>query len=1149
MASQENEDGQKPNQDKLRQLEWLLDKNIQTTAEAEDPYKPYYGDVTELNTCRLIMDSVGKETLKDISEDAIDLLDTSVAIYEANGDYAFGMFSSGWCRLMDAASREFCQTDDNRKALDCGRWLCHENCWNDSATPAIESGQSTDIKCVGGINLYAEPIYAGGRIVGVINIGYGNPPKEVEQLKELAETFSIDFKRLSERANSYYSRPKFLVNLAKKRLRSAAKLIGEIVEKAQAEKALQESEKKFRKSEQLFSTHLLNSPVGAISWDLDFKVVEWNPAAEAIFDYTKEEAIGKHATELILPEEMKELVDGVFQDLLSDKGGKRSTNENITKDGKRIICDWYNTTLKDTDGKVTGVASFVHDITELKKAEEDLRESEKKARQYLDIAGVAFVALDNEGNITLINKRGLEILGYRGEELLGQNWFKTCLPERMTDDVLDVYHQLIRGEAEPVEYHENPVLTKEGKERIIAWHNSVLRNPDGEIVGILSSGEDITERKEVEDEKDAYREFLDSVPGYGFAKDINLTYLSATRPFCDLLKIPYDQIKGKTDYDIFPADLAKKYIDNDKRVMDTGQPLIVEEVTIDANTNQRFVVATRRHPSFDKNGNVTGIYGMGFDITEIKQAEEELNTSRDLLSSVLENIPIRVFWKDTDLRYLGCNTPFALDAGMLHPEDLIGKDDFEMGWSEEAESYRSDDKHVIDSDTPKLGYEELQTTPDGHKICLHSSKVPLHDAKGKVIGLLGIYDDITERKKAEKEQEQLRDQLAQSQKMEAVGTLSGGIAHDFNNILAIILGNAELAFDDVPEGNPATENLEEIRLASIRAKDMVRQLLSFSRKSDQKREPLNLVPIINESMKMLRTAIPSSVEFRVHILDHPCNIMGDVTQINQIMMNLTTNAAHAMSDEGLLEVTLQKVDLLEGNSCFGGTLSPGSYVCLKVRDTGEGMEPTTMARIFEPYYTTKEVDKGTGMGLSVVHGIVKRYDGGIRVESDPGKGTVFEIYFPALERMAEEEKKPEGEIKGGSERILFVDDEQSMVNLNHQRLERLGYQVKSTTKPVEALEWFMADPDQFDVIISDMTMPRMTGDRLTKEILTIRPEMLVIICTGYSERMSAEKAESLGVRKYLEKPIGVQNLAAALREVLDTGLIGAVPLKDSMAKS
>jgi len=285
---------------------------------------------------------------------------------------------------------------------------------------------------------------------------------------------------------------------------------------------------------------------------------------------------------------------------------------------------------------------------------------------------------------------------------------------------------------------------------------------------------------------------------------------------------------------------------------------------------------------------------------------------------------------------------------------------------------------------------------------------------------------------------------------------------------------------------------------------------------------------------MLRSAIPTSVEFKQHISDDPCSVVGDTAQINQIVMNLVTNAADAMSEEGgLLEVTLEKIVLEEEKPCFDWVLSPGVYVMLKMRDTGEGIDLKTMDRIFDPYYTTKEVGKGTGMGLSVIHGIVKRHGGGIRVESELGKGTLFEIYFPALEKRAEEEKEPEGEIKGGSESILFVDDEESIVNLNHQRLERLGYQIKSTTKPLEALEWFKADPDKFDVIITDMTMPRMTGDRLAAEVLKIRPRMPVIICTGYSERMSAKKAEALGVRKYIEKPIDLRNLASALREVLE----------------
>ena len=317
---------------------------------------------------------------------------------------------------------------------------------------------------------------------------------------------------------------------------------------------------------------------------------------------------------------------------------------------------------------------------------------------------------------------------------------------------------------------------------------------------------------------------------------------------------------------------------------------------------------------------------------------------------------------------------------------------------------------------------------------------------------------------------------------------------------------------------------------------MIQQLLTFSRKSDEKLKAVNLAPIIKESMKMLRSAIPTSIEFKQHISNDPCRVMGDDAQINQIAMNLVTNAADAMSEKGgLLEVTLEHALLREETPCFNWILSPGAYVRLRMRDTGEGIDPKIMDRIFEPYYTSKEIGKGTGMGLSVVHGIVKRHGGGIRVESEPGKGTVFVVYFPALEEMAEEKKEPVEEIKGGSESILFVDDEASIVYLNRQRLERLGYRVKSTTKPLEALEWFRAEPDRFDLIITDMTMPKMTGDRLTREILKIRPEIPVIICTGYSERMSPKDAAALGARRYIEKPVEKRNLASALREVLDGG--------------
>ena len=512
------------------------------------------------------------------------------------------------------------------------------------------------------------------------------------------------------------------------------------------------------------------------------------------------------------------------------------------------------------------------------------------------------------------------------------------------------------------------------------------------------------------------------------------------------------------------------------------------------------------------------------DITGRKQAEEALGRSEEKYRNLFESVSDALFFIDNVGTILEANHA-ALELFGYNREELLRMKLADL--STEPEKAREGIEKGL-----RLVPLRFYRGKDGAAFPVEITAGNFF-WKGKEFRVAAIRD-ITWRRKAEEERAQLEIQLQQSRKMEAVGTLAGGIAHDFNNILTIILGNAELAADMVPHSNPASEPLKEIQKASIRATDMVRQLLAFSRKTNEESKPLDMVSIVKESMKMLRSAIPTSIEFKQHISYDPCTVMGDAAQINQILMNLVINAADAMSQKGgLLEVILEKIFLQEEKPCFDWVLAQGAYVRLSVRDSGEGMAPEIMARIFDPYFTTKEVGKGTGMGLSVIHGIVKRHDGGIRVESMLGKGTLFEIYFPALEKAAVEEKEPKKEIKGGAEGILFVDDEESIANLNRQRLERLGYQVKSTTKPLEALEWFKADPDQFDVIITDMTMPRMTGDRLAAEVLKIRPHMPVIIFTGYSERMSAKKAEALGVRKYIEKPIDLRNLASSIREVLD----------------
>ncbi len=512
------------------------------------------------------------------------------------------------------------------------------------------------------------------------------------------------------------------------------------------------------------------------------------------------------------------------------------------------------------------------------------------------------------------------------------------------------------------------------------------------------------------------------------------------------------------------------------------------------------------------------------DITKRKQAEEALRESEGKYRTVLEANPDAVVVYDIEGNVIYFNPAFTRIFGWTL-EERIGKkmDVFvpEEAWRETKMMI----KKVLAGERFS-GIETHRYNQKGEIIPVSISGAIYKDQNGKPIGSVINLRDITEQKK-------LESQLQQSQKMEAIGTLAGGIAHDINNILGIILGNTELAMDDIPDWNPARLNLEEARIASLRAKDIVRQLLSFARKTEMEKKPTNIIPIVKESFKLLRSSIPTSIEIRQNISKDVDTILADSTQINQILINLCTNADHAMPDGGIIEIILNNIELDEANTAQHSDLHPGRYVNLTVTDTGHGISQEVIDRIFDPYFTTKEVGKGTGMGLSVVHGIVKKHNGAITVKSEAGKGTTFSIFFPAVEKDAVIESEPTEKLPTGNEKILFIDDEPSIVNMTRQLLERLGYEVDTKMSSIEALELFRSKPDQFDLIITDMTMPSMTGDKLVKEILDIRPEMPTIICTGFSDKIDAEKAKEIGAAEYVEKPVDKRNLAYKVRSVLD----------------
>lgn len=407
----------------------------------------------------------------------------------------------------------------------------------------------------------------------------------------------------------------------------------------------------------------------------------------------------------------------------------------------------------------------------------------------------------------------------------------------------------------------------------------------------------------------------------------------------------------------------------------------------------------------------------------------------------------------------------------------------------------------------------------------HIANSPVFHTDGSV-SKLAVFRDVTNIK-------QMEAHLRQAQKMEAIGTLAGGIAHDFNNILFPLMGFSEMLKEDLPDDSPLQYHVDGILSAAVRSKELVKQILAFSHQSNQDIKPIKLHSIVKDALRLLRSSIPSTIDIQQD-LDSECGFVNaDPTQIHQIVMNLATNAYHAMENTGgRLTVRLKQIRLESGQTLIQD-LAPGEYARLIVADTGTGIEKDVMNHIFDPYFTTKEIGKGTGLGLSVVQGIANSFNGDIRIDSETGKGTEIQVYLPINEQQVEDLRTDQREpIQGGNETILLVDDEETIVRIEQQILERLGYRVTPFMDSVDALEAFKANPDSFDLVVTDMTMPNMTGDQLTNELISITPDIPIIICTGFSNRINQEKAEAAGIKGFLMKPVVRSEMARMIRKVL-----------------
>jgi signal transduction histidine kinase/ActR/RegA family two-component response regulator len=520
---------------------------------------------------------------------------------------------------------------------------------------------------------------------------------------------------------------------------------------------------------------------------------------------------------------------------------------------------------------------------------------------------------------------------------------------------------------------------------------------------------------------------------------------------------------------------------------------------------------------YDANGKITRYEGNVNDITERKQAEKALRESEAKYRSMMDAMIDTVYICSPDYRVEYMNPAMINRIG----RDATGE-------------YCYKAIHDLDQKCPFCVHDVIkQNIPVESDVFSEKdyrsyrvSHSPILHEDGSISKMM-VYRDTTEFKKMET-------QLRQAQKMEAIGTLAGGVAHDFNNILFPMFGYLEMMLQDVPEGNPLRSHLAEVFNGAKRARDLVKQILTFSRQQDHNLKPLKVHPVIKEALKLIKSSLPSTIEIAQNIKSDCGVVFADPTQVHQIVMNLCTNAYHAMEKKGgKLSVNLKEVELT-AEELKAPAMVPGPYVCLTVADTGPGMKQVVIDRIFDPYFSTKEKGKGTGLGLAVVDGIVKSHGGHISVYSEPGRGTEFKVYLPVIKHQETTQRVETGlSIKKGDERILLVDDQELIADMEKQMLERMGYQVTARISSTDALEAFRAKPDNFDLVITDFTMPNMTGDKLAEALIKIRSDIPVLLCTGFSEIMSKERAAALGIKGFLMKPVVMKELSNAIRKVLD----------------
>jgi PAS domain S-box-containing protein len=835
---------------------------------------------------------------------------------------------------------------------------------------------------------------------------------------------------------------------------------------------------------------------------------------------TEEEMLGKTDFDLLGAEDAA-LLTGLKRRVL-ETGNRESVKVPlVSRQGDLQYFEGVYTPKRDEKGVIDGLIGYFRNVTDRVEAEKAIRRSEARYRTLVNTIPDLVWLKDPEGVYLGCNPSFERFFGAEESEILGKTDYDFNDKE-LADSFRE--HDRKAMEADGPRVNEGwRTFAHDGYRGLFETIKTPMRDPDGNLVGVLGIARDITARKKTEvalrESEDKYRSLFEGSSDGIFLTMPDGTITDVNPSACRMLNMSKEEICRAGRDAILEKDenLVSSLQARERSGTFSG------ELTFVRPDGSRFVADTTSVIISRKSGSRRAV-AIVRDVTERKLAEKTLRDSETRFRTLVENIPQGVLLKDRQSNYLSINQAYAGVYG-IRKEDVVGKSDYDFHSREYADRSRREDRAVMESGESMELKEEY--VKDGRKRFLHRVKVPARDSAGKITGVLTTVADVTDRVRME-------EQLHHSQKMEAVGRLAGGVAHDFNNLLTVIGGYSDIALGKMPEEDPLRENLQEIRTATTRASNLTRQLLAFSRRQVAETRVIDLAGVLREMEKMLRRLLGEDVRLITRLPESLWRVKADPGQIEQVLSNLAINARDAMPDGGTIVIAAENLELSVAGAHADLGLTPGRFVRLSVSDTGTGMDAEVLARIFEPFFTTKESGKGTVLGLSMVFGIVKQSGGEIRVRSEPGAGTTFEIYLPQVDEAAlasgQEEQRP---VLKGTETVLVIEDERALRTLVVQILRHQGYQVLEASDGGGALLKFENHPGPIDLVLTDVVMPGSRGPAVVERLKKVKEDFKVLYMSGYTDNEISYADMLRRGDHFIPKPFTPESLVSRIRGVLD----------------